>query len=140
MDSGVADLALPGGSGNIGGDDVGGVPVEGGPGPVIPHGGSRVGVRGGFLHIPQRHPGIEGGGDECVPQSVWSYRFADPGASGDAADDPPGTVPVRPRPVRAGEDGSLAALPDRQIDRAGGARGQRDGDDLAALRVMTSVR
>lgn len=71
----MADLALPGGSGNIGGDDVGGVPVEGGPGPVIPHGGSRVGVRGGFLHIPQRHPGIEGGGDD--DGGVMAQRYGD---------------------------------------------------------------
>jgi len=49
-------LVLPGGSGDVGGDDVGGVPVEGGAGAVVAHGGPRVGVRGGFLHVAQRHP------------------------------------------------------------------------------------
>ena len=51
--------ALPGGSADIGSDDVRGVPVERGPGTVVAHRGARVGVRGGFLHIPQRHPSVQ---------------------------------------------------------------------------------
>ena len=49
---------LPGGAGEVGGDDVGGVPVQAAAGPVIPHRGPRVRVRCGFLHVPQRHPDI----------------------------------------------------------------------------------
>jgi hypothetical protein len=116
------------------------MPVLQGPCPVIPHGGPRVGVRGSFLHIPQRHPGIKGGGDERVPQSVGSYRLADPGASGNAADDPPRTVAVQPRPLGGGEDRSLEALSNRQVDRPAvrGASGMVT--TLPPLRVMTSVR
>lgn len=62
--------ALAGGSGDEGGHDVGGVPVEAAPGPVVTHRGSRVGVTGCFLNIPQRHTGVEGGGDERVPETV----------------------------------------------------------------------
>ena len=43
--------ALSGSSGDIGGDDVDGVAVEGGPGPVVSHRGPRVSVRSGFLDI-----------------------------------------------------------------------------------------
>jgi hypothetical protein len=42
---------LPGGTGDVSGDDVGGVPVQGSSGPVVSHGGSGIGVRGGFLHV-----------------------------------------------------------------------------------------
>jgi hypothetical protein len=46
--------------------------------PVAAHGGPRVGVRCGLLHVPQRDPGVEGGGDERVPQRVGSYVLGDP--------------------------------------------------------------
>jgi hypothetical protein len=48
-------------------------------------------------------------------------------------DDPPGAVPVHPLPVRAAEDRPVEAFTDREIDRPRGARGERDGDQLAAL-------
>jgi hypothetical protein len=51
-------VPLPGGSGDVRGDDIGGMAVQRGAGPVVAHGGARVGMRGGFLHITQRHPGI----------------------------------------------------------------------------------
>ena len=59
--------------------------------------------------------------------------LADPGPAAHAADDPGGAVPVQPPAVRGDEQGPLSALADGQVDRAGGARGERDGDDLAAL-------
>jgi hypothetical protein len=90
-------------------------------------------MRGGFLHVPQRYPGVQGGGDERVPQGVRPHRFGDPGAAGDPADHPPSAVPVQPAAIGGQEDWSLAALADGQVDRAGGARRERDGDDLAAL-------
>jgi hypothetical protein len=70
------------------------VPVETAAGAVVAHGGPWIGVRGGFLDVPERHPGIEGGGDECVPQRMRPDRLGDPGADRDPADDPRGTMPV----------------------------------------------
>jgi hypothetical protein len=96
-------------------------------------GGARVGVGGGFLHVTQRHPGAGGGGDERVPQGVRADVLGDPGAAGYPADDPGGAVPAGPPPVASAEERSFGALADRQVDRAGGARCERDGDDLAAL-------
>jgi hypothetical protein len=61
-------MTLPGSAGDVGGDDIGGVPVEGHSGAVVSHGGARVGVRGGFLHVPQRDACVESGRDECVAQ------------------------------------------------------------------------
>jgi hypothetical protein len=46
----------------------------------------------------------------------------------------------RERSVRGQEHRPARALADGQVDRPGGARRQRDRDDLAALRVMVSVR
>jgi hypothetical protein len=44
---------LAGGTSDVGGDDVGGVPVETAAGAVVPHGGPGIGVGGGFLYISQ---------------------------------------------------------------------------------------
>ena len=46
----------PGCPRDVSSGDVGGVPVEAGPSPVVAHGGARVRVRGRFLHVPQRDP------------------------------------------------------------------------------------
>jgi hypothetical protein len=64
------------------------------PCPVVAHGGARVGVGGGLLHISQRHPGIECGGDEGVAKGMRADLLGDPGAAGDPADGPGGAVPV----------------------------------------------
>ena len=61
-----------GGAGDEGGDDVGGVAVEGDAGSVVAHGGARVGVAGGFLHVAERDAGVERGGDERVAERVGS--------------------------------------------------------------------
>jgi len=47
---------LPGGTSEVGRDDVGRVPVQAAAGTVIPHGSPGIGVRGGFLDVPERHP------------------------------------------------------------------------------------
>jgi len=52
-------------------------------------------MRGGFLDVAKRHAGVEGGGDERVPQGVRPYRLGDPGAAGHPAHDPRGAVPVQ---------------------------------------------
>ena len=56
-----------------------------------------------------------------------------PCAASHPAHDPPGAVPIQPTAIGGQEDRSLAALADRQVDRPGGPRRERDGDDLAAL-------
>ena len=86
-----------------------------------------------LLHVPQRDPGIQRGGDEGVPERVGRDGLADPGATRGAADDPPGAVPVQPPSVRGQEHRPAGAFPDGQVDCPGGARRERDGDDLAAL-------
>jgi hypothetical protein len=63
---------------------------------VVAHRGTRVGVRGGLLHVPQRHPGIQCSGDKGMPQGVGADVLGDPGAAGDPADDAGGAVPVQP--------------------------------------------
>jgi hypothetical protein len=68
-----------------------------------------------------------------VPQGVRPDGLGDSGAAGDPAGDPPGGVPVQAVAVGGEEHRSLAALADREVDGAGGARGKRDGHDLAAL-------
>jgi hypothetical protein len=75
-----------------------------------------------------------------MPQRVRADLLGDPGATGHPPDDPGGTVPVQPPPVVSEEQRPFGAVADRQLDRPGGTRGKRDGNDLAALRVMTKVR
>ena len=139
-DGAASRCGLPGGAGDVRGDDVGSVLVQASAGPVVPHCGSRVSVGGGLLHIAQRNPSIKRGGNKSVPKRVGADVFADVGAAGDLADDPPGAVPVQPPPVIGEEDGAIAAFPGGQVDRPGGARRQRDGDDLAALTGDRQVR
>jgi hypothetical protein len=131
---GQTDLqGLPCCPGDVGGDDVSRMPVQAGPGPVVAHRCARVSVRGGLLHVPQRHPCVEGGSDERVPEGVRAHVLGDPGTAGHPAHYPGGAVPGQPPPVRGGEQRSFGALADGQVDGAGGARCERDGDDLAAL-------
>jgi hypothetical protein len=85
------------------------------------------------LDIAQRDPGIERSGDERVSESVRGDGFGDPGAARDLADDPSGAVPVQPPPVCGQEYRPAGAFADGQVDCPGGARRQRDGDDLAVL-------
>jgi hypothetical protein len=68
-----------------------------------------------------------------VPERVRPYLLGDPGAPGYPSNDPPGAVPIQPSQVGCEEDGSFVALTDGHVDRACGARCERDGDDLAAL-------
>jgi hypothetical protein len=109
------------------------MPVQRGTGPVIPHRGARVGVGSCFLHVAECDPGIQRGGDERVPERVGTDGLSDPSMPGEAADDPPGAVPIQPSAIRSCENGPRATFADGQVDRAGGARGEWDGDDLAAL-------
>src|SRR5271154_4611831 len=126
-------MGLSGGAGEVGGDDVGCVPVQAAAGPVVSHGGARVSVGGCLLDVTERHAGVERRGDERVPQCVRTHVLADPGPAGALGDDPPGAVPVQPPPAGGQEDRAVAAFAGGQVDRPGGAGSERDGDDLAAL-------
>ena len=56
--------------------------VQGDAGAVVAHRGSRIGVASCFLDVPERHAGVEGGGDEGLAQGVGSHPFRDPGQAG----------------------------------------------------------
>ena len=59
--------------GHVGGEDVVGVAVQVLAGPVVPHGGARVGVPCSNLDVAQVDTGVEHGGDEGVPQHVGMH-------------------------------------------------------------------
>jgi hypothetical protein len=82
----------------------------------------------------------KGCGDESMVQDVEADLLGDPGAAGDTPDDAGGGVPIRPPAIDSREQRSFSALADGQVDRPGGARGERDSDDFAALRVISRVR
>jgi len=73
------------------------------------------------LHVAQRNPGVQGGGDECVPERVRSDGLGDPGAARGLPEDPPSAVPVQPPPLTGEEEGAVAAFAGGQVDRPGGA-------------------
>jgi hypothetical protein len=59
---------LPGSAYEVGSHDVGGMLVQAAAGPVVSHRGPRVRMRGGFLDIAQRDPGIQ----RCVMNGCHS--------------------------------------------------------------------
>ncbi len=97
-------------------------------------------MRGGFLYIPERDPGVEDGGNERVPQRVRPDRLDDPSAAGHPAGNPGGAMAVQPLSVWGEEDGPSTRSPmARSIARAvRGANGMVT--TLPPLRVVTSVR
>jgi hypothetical protein len=126
-------IVSSGGAGEECSHDVGGVAVEGDSGSVVAHGGTGIGMAGGFLHIAQRNPSVQRSGDECVPEGVGAHALGDPRPSGDAAHDPSGRVSIDPPPVDSHEDRPVAAFADRQIDGPGRPGRHGDDYDLAAL-------
>jgi len=109
------------------------MPVEGHPGAVVAHGGAGVGVAGRFLDVAERDTGVEGSGDERVPQGVGSDPFGDACLAGDAPHDAGRGVPVESPAVGVAEEGTFVSFADSEVDGAGGAGRERDGDHLAAL-------
>jgi hypothetical protein len=73
------------------------------------------------------------GGDERMAKGVVPDGFGDPGAAGGPADNPGGAVPVQLPPVSGQKDRPVGTFADGKVDRPGGARGQWDGDHLAAF-------
>jgi hypothetical protein len=68
-----------------------------------------------------------------MSQRVGPDGLGDAGAAAQAADDPPGAVPVQPPPIGCQEDRALAAFAEGQVDRPRGPQRQRNGHDLAAF-------
>ncbi len=62
---------LPGRTRDVGGDDIGRVPVQAAAGPVIPDRSARVRMRRRLLHIPQRHSGIQTGNERFTSHAGW---------------------------------------------------------------------
>jgi hypothetical protein len=120
--------------GHARGQDVVGVPVEVLAGPVVAHGGSRIGVAGGDLHVAQADAGVEHGGDEGVAQHVRVHPgHPDPGDSGEVFESAGGRVPVHPRAVDVAQDRTALAAVDGSVDGSGYRRRERDENDLAAF-------
>jgi len=100
VDWGAAGWATPqvaglsGRSGQVGGDDVGGVTVEGSPGPVVAHGRSGVSMRRCLLDVAEGDSSVECCGDERVPQGVGCDPLVDPCPLGQPADDPGGGMTI----------------------------------------------
>jgi hypothetical protein len=88
----------------------------------------------GFLHIAQRDPSIQRGGDERVAQSVRPDGLGDPGPAGHPPDDPPGAV-VQPAPSAVRKMGPSVRSPIARAVR--GASGTVT--TLPPLRVITRV-
>jgi hypothetical protein len=78
----------------------------------------------GFLDPSQRHPGVEGGGDERVAQGVRPDGLGDPGPARRSTDDPVGGGTVQAAGVVVEDDRSFAALTNRQVDGPGCAGGE----------------
>lgn len=92
------------------------MPLQAGPCPVVTHGGPRVGIGYGYLHVAERDPGVERGCDKGVAQRVRADLLGDSGAAGHPADDPDAAVPVQTLPVRGHEQRSRA-MHDLQLTR-----------------------
>ncbi len=97
-------------------------------------------MRGGLLHVLQRHPGIERGRNERVSQRVRANVLGDPGPAGNSPHDPGGAVPVQPLPSPARNSGPSERSPvARSMARAvRGASGMVT--TLPPLPVITRVR
>src|SRR3954447_21882621 len=87
----------------------------------------------GFLDVAEGDAGVECGGDERVAERVGADSLGDPGFAGDASNDPGGGVTVQSLTIGTEEQWAFAAFADREIDRASGARRERDDHGLATL-------
>ena len=86
------------------------------------------------MDVAQDDAGVEGGGDERMAQRVGADLLIDPAPLGESLDDPSRPMPIQAAgPVPVEEDGSLFAFTNTEVDGAGGAGSEGDGDDLATL-------
>ena len=94
------------------GHNVGRMAVQGDPGAVVAHRGSRVGVRGGLLDVTERNTRVQGSRDERVPEGMGSNWLCDPCSPGDTADDPAGPVTVETPTVTCDANGAAVTFAD----------------------------
>jgi hypothetical protein len=115
-------LFLPGGTSEVSGDDVDGVPVQAAAGTVVPHSGAGSAWEAASCTSRSGTPGVQGRRDERVPQSVRPDQLGDPGTTGDPAHNPRRAVAVQPPAVGGQEQRPVAAVAHGQVDRPGGSR------------------
>ena len=101
---------------------------------VVTHGGARVGVASGDLHVAQVDAGVEHGGDEGVPQHVRVHpRGVYPTRRGEAVQTPGGAVTVHPGAAPGPQDRPVLPIAHGPLDRAGHRRRQWGEHHLPAL-------
>ncbi len=81
-------------------------------------------MTGCFLNVAERDAGIEGGGDERMPQRMRTDLLEDPGPAGDSTHNPGSAVTIETATGTVTEDRTGAALTDGEIDRSGGSWGR----------------
>jgi hypothetical protein len=91
-----------------------------------------VGVSSRDLYVSQRHAGVECGHDERGAEHVRMHGFQ-AGASSDCAYPPVRGPSVEALSVAATQDRAFVEFADREIDRACGARDQRDDGRLVSF-------
>ena len=126
---------LPAGSCNEGGNDVGGVPVEGPACAVVAHRRAWIGVGCRFLDVSEGYACIESCGDEAMTQRVRRDALLDACALGWTSHDACRLVTIHPLTSRVVEDGALVSFADDELHDAGRAGCEGDDDGLAALAV-----
>lgn len=110
------------------------MPVEVLAGSVVAHGGTRVGVTSGDLHVAQADAGVEHGGHERVAQHVGVHpRHPDPRDVGQVLEPTSGGVSVHSPTLGVAQEWPAGALIDGPVDGSGDCGWQRDEHDLAAL-------
>jgi len=111
--------------GDEGHDDVGRVAIEVQSSPVIDRGGPRVGVSGRELGVPKRNGGVERRHDEGRAEHVRMHE-TDACLLADRTHPAVSGAPVEAVPVTSHQDGTVTPFTDRQVDRAGRSRHERD--------------
>ena len=117
---------------DIGGDDIGSVSVQRGAGAVVAHGRVRIGVRGGFLDIAERHPASRAAVMNACRRVCGPTGLVIP-ARRARRRTTRAAPPVQPLSVGTEEDRALHPLADGQVDGPRRPWRERDGDYLAAF-------
>jgi hypothetical protein len=131
--AGVYGRSVGAHSGEVGGDGVGGVPVEVGAGHVVAQGGAAVGVPHGVLHVPQRDAADESGGAERPAQGVRAQVLGQAGVACKAAELPGCALPGQPVAVLVEQQRPGCPVSGGVPDGPQHGDGQRDEGGLGAL-------
>src|SRR5450759_1469285 len=110
------------------------MPVEGGAGAVVAHGGAGIGVAGGDLDVAQVDASIEHRCDVRVAEHVRVHaRQPNTGVLGEAAESSSCRVAVQPVALGVQEQRPFGAVCNGALNGPGDGRWKRDKDDLVAL-------